>query len=65
MNLASRIESAGEPERINISETTYHHVKAHFNCTHRGKILAKGKGEVEMYFVEGIKESRPASLLQL
>jgi len=65
VNLASRIESAGEPERINISETTYHHVKAHFNCTHRGKILAKGKGEVEMYFVEGIKESRPASLLQL
>jgi hypothetical protein len=27
-------------------------VKDKFNCTYRGKIEAKNKGEVEMYFVE-------------
>ena len=57
VNLASRLESAGEAERINISETTYEYVKDTFNCTPRGKVHAKGKGEVEMYFVEGWKET--------
>ncbi len=56
VNLASRMESAGEIERINISETTYKYVKDHFDCTPRGKIYAKGKGEVNMYFVEGLKQ---------
>jgi hypothetical protein len=29
-------------------------VKEKFNCTHRGKIQAKGKGEIDMYFVAEI-----------
>ena len=52
VNTASRIESSGEAGKVNISETTYYKVKDTFNCTHRGKIEAKNKGEMDMYFVE-------------
>ena len=52
VNTASRLESSGEPGKINISEATYEQVKDHFNCEHRGRITAKGKGEIDMYFVE-------------
>jgi len=30
-------------------------VKNYFECTSRGKIKAKNKGEIEMYFVERLK----------
>lgn len=52
VNLASRMESSGEPGKINISEHTYDLVRREFNCQYRGKIQAKNKGEVDMYFVE-------------
>jgi adenylate cyclase len=51
VNLASRMESSGEPGKINISGSTYELVKNDFTCTYRGKIQAKNKGEVDMYFV--------------
>jgi class 3 adenylate cyclase len=51
VNLASRMESGGETGRVNISENTYDLVKHHFDCTYRGKISVKNKGEVDMYFV--------------
>lgn len=54
VNLASRMESSGAPGRINISESTYEKVKRFFECEHRGPIQAKNKGEVHMYFVNGI-----------
>lgn len=53
VNLASRMESSGEVGRLNISEDTYRYVKDKFFFTPRGKITAKNKGEVEMYFVDG------------
>ena len=52
INTASRIESASKAGRINISSSTYELVKNQFNCISRGKIYAKGKGDLEMYFVE-------------
>lgn len=52
VNTASRMESAGEPNRINISKATYDIVKDKFVCTSRGKIEAKNKGEIEMFFVD-------------
>lgn len=52
VNLASRMESSGEPGRVNISAKTYEQVGTLFRCTSRGKVEAKNKGEVEMYFVE-------------
>lgn len=54
VNMGARMESSGEPERVNISEATYSLVKDKFKCIPRGKVLAKGKGEVEMYFVEAV-----------
>ncbi|WP_282057096.1 adenylate/guanylate cyclase domain-containing protein [Maribacter luteus] len=52
INMASRMESLGEHGKINISKTTYQLVKNDINCESRGKIHAKGKGELEMYFVK-------------
>lgn len=51
INTASRIESASEAGKINISSSTYELVKNNFDCLYRGKIFAKGKGELEMYFI--------------
>lgn len=51
VNIASRMESSGEAGKVNISGSTYELVKAFFSCEHRGKIQAKNKGEVDMYFV--------------
>jgi hypothetical protein len=48
------MESSGESGMVNISGTTYELVKDKFSCTYRGKIKAKNKGEVDMYFVESI-----------
>jgi adenylate cyclase len=52
VNIASRMESSGEPGKVNISGSTYELVKDKFKCSSRGKIEAKNKGMVEMYFVE-------------
>jgi adenylate cyclase len=52
VNLASRMESSGEVGKVNISGSTYELVKNDFTCTYRGKIQAKNKGEVDMYFIE-------------
>lgn len=53
VNTASRMESSGEVGQVNISQTTYNLLKhdTHFAFNERGKIKAKGKGEIEMYFV--------------
>ncbi len=53
VNIASRMESSGEPGKINISGSTHEQVKEKFRCTYRGKVEAKNKGEIDMYFVEG------------
>ena len=52
INTASRMESAGEVGKINISSSTYELIKNDFTCLSRGKIFAKGKGELEMYFIK-------------
>ena len=59
VNTASRMESSGEAGTINISGSTYQLVKYEFDCIFRGKIAAKNKGEIEMYFVEGKKNNTP------
>lgn len=52
INTASRMESSGEPGKINISGPTLQLVKDDIDYDYRGKIHAKGKGEMEMYFVK-------------
>lgn len=55
VNLASRMESSGYKGKINISESTYILIKDYFETEARGRIMAKNKGTVEMYFVKRIK----------
>ena len=54
VNTAARMESSGEIGKVNISESTYDLIKNEpkFSFESRGKIAAKGKGEIEMYFVK-------------
>ena len=67
VNTASRMESSGEVGQVNISEATYALVSAEagrlFTFTPRGKVQAKGKGEMEMYFVESNTGDRGRSLV--
>jgi adenylate cyclase len=53
VNIASRLESAGEVNKVNISAYTFDLVRERFECAYRGKVAAKGKGEIDMYFVVG------------
>ncbi|MFM7023044.1 MAG: adenylate/guanylate cyclase domain-containing protein [Flavobacteriales bacterium] len=55
VNTASRMESSSQPGQINISGTTYNMVQEYFDCEYRGKIPVKNKGDIDMYFVKGIK----------
>ncbi len=52
VNIASRMESSGAPNRINISNDTFYHIQSYFYCTYRGQIAAKNKGAIDMYFVD-------------
>lgn len=60
VNIAARMEQSGEAGRINISERTYQLVRGQFTCTYRGKIKAKNKGDMDMYFVEAGPHASPA-----
>jgi class 3 adenylate cyclase len=52
VNTASRMESSGIPGQVNISGFTFEYIRDHFQCTYRGKVSAKNKGEIDMYIVE-------------
>lgn len=54
VNTASRMESNSEPGELNISAATYALVKDHFTFQYRGRIEAKNKGYLDMYFVKGM-----------
>jgi len=58
VNTASRMESNGAVGKINISESTYNLVKDDFDFEHRGEIETKGKGKINMYFVEPKSENK-------
>jgi class 3 adenylate cyclase len=55
VNTASRAESTGVVNMVNITESTYQYVKDIFECQYRGEIEAKGKGRIKMYLVVGEK----------
>jgi class 3 adenylate cyclase/Tfp pilus assembly protein PilF len=52
VNIASRMESSGAVGKVNISQMTYEKIRDQFECEYRGKIEAKNKGTVDMYFVK-------------
>jgi adenylate cyclase len=54
VNLASRMESAGVPGKIQVSESTYRLLQDRFRFEDRGPIAVKGKGEVQAYLLNGL-----------
>lgn len=58
VNVASRMESHGVPDHIQISERTYDLIRDDFVCEPRGSIVIKGKGAMRTWFLLG---RRPTS----
>ena len=54
VNTASRLESAGVAGRINISQEFRAQLPATAVCVPRGLVAVKGKGDVEMFFLESL-----------
>ena len=55
VNIASRMESHGVIDKVNVSDTTYNLIQDFYECENRGKISIKYKGQLEMFFVHNIK----------
>jgi guanylate cyclase len=53
VNTASRMESHGQGDVIQIARATYELIKKDFVCEPRGAIHVKGKGEMEVWHVVG------------
>ena len=51
VNTAARMEAHASPMHINISKSTYDHLGGMFACKPRGAVEVKGKGEMEMFYV--------------
>jgi class 3 adenylate cyclase/putative methionine-R-sulfoxide reductase with GAF domain len=54
VNLASRMESCGEPNRVNISERTFTRVKDFVDVEPRGRVKTKEGHDLDMFFVQGV-----------
>ncbi len=54
VNIAARMEETCEPGRVNVSESAYWLAKYEFDWQHRGKVSAKNKGMIDMYYVQSI-----------
>jgi len=54
VNTASRMESAGAPGRVNISSEFRAQMPESAMCEARGLIAVKGKGDVEMFFLDSL-----------
>lgn len=52
VNTASRMESHGKKNTIQVSESTYNLIQHEFECTHHGSLDVKGKGAMNVYTVE-------------
>ena len=55
VNIASRMESHGLGNAVQITQTTYELIKNEFVCEPRGTVIVKGKGEMEVWLVMSSK----------
>jgi guanylate cyclase len=53
VNIASRMESQGTPNRIQLTRATYELIKDEFVCEPRGTVWVKGRGEMETWYLVG------------
>ncbi len=56
VNVASRMESTGQPGRVHVSPQTAALLEGHYHLEPRGRIEVKSLGEVETYFVSRSEE---------
>jgi class 3 adenylate cyclase len=54
VNTASRMESSGVEQEIQVSKEVYAQIVGKFELTPRGMIKVKGKGELETYLLRGL-----------
>lgn len=54
VNIAARMEAAALVGTVNISQSVYELIKNAFICEPRGNIAVKNKGEIEMYYINGL-----------
>ncbi|MEQ8970613.1 MAG: adenylate/guanylate cyclase domain-containing protein [Coleofasciculus sp. C1-SOL-03] len=57
VNIASRMESRGKPDKIQVTETTYQRLRDKYELVERGLIRVKGKGKMKTYWLMGKKSS--------
>src|SRR6476619_3246113 len=50
VNTASRMESQGTADRIQITRATYELIRDEFDCEYRGTVPVKGKGDMETWY---------------
>jgi class 3 adenylate cyclase len=55
VNIASRMESLGQPGSIQVSESTFELIRDKFELEPRGQIEVKGKGKMTTHFLIGRK----------
>ena len=53
VNVASRMESHGEPGRIQLTEASWRLLRGRYRFEERGLISIKGKGKMRTYFLVG------------
>ena len=53
VNVASRMESSGEPGNIQVTESTYARIKDQYRLDARGAVAVKGKGDMQTYWLTG------------
>ena len=58
VNMASRMESTGIPNQIQISENFYEAIKDQYKTELRGEITVKGAGQVKTYILQEAAEAK-------
>lgn len=61
VNIAARLEANCQEGKVNISATTHGKIKYQFECDYRGKVTAKNKGMIDMYYVNKEISAVPVS----
>jgi len=59
VNTASRMESSGTAGKIQITRETFELIQDEFTCEPRGKVMVKGKGELETWYLVGLRPGLP------
>ena len=59
VNVASRMESQGVRDAVQITRATYELIKDEFVCEPRGSVEVKGKGEMEVWLVNAPRMINP------